>query len=71
MQKPNKEQMLYSQLAIAQGIIESILDNIDDTIFKKNNLDIIAQVLIEGFDMMREEMLKSFKESQERKSVCY
>lgn len=71
MHKPNKEQMLYSQLAIAQGIIESIQDNIDDTIFKKNNLDIIAQVLIEGFDMMREEMLKSFIESQEKKSVCY
>ena len=71
MKKPNKEQMLYAQLAIAQGIIESIEDNIDDTIFKKNHLDIIAQVLIEGFEMLREEMVKSFKETEENKSVCY
>lgn len=71
MKQPNREQILYSQLAIAQGIIEYIEENIDDTIFKKNNLDIIAQVLLEGFDMMREEMLKSFNETEERKSVCY
>jgi cobalamin-dependent methionine synthase I len=71
MQRPNKEQILFSQLAIAQGIIEYIEENIDDTIFKKNHLDIIAQVLLEGFEMMREEMLKSFNESEEIKNVCY
>lgn len=71
MQRPEKEQILYAQLAIAEGIISYIEDNIDGTIFKKNHVDIIAQVLLEGCDMMREEMVKSFKESEEIKNVCH
>lgn len=72
MEKPNKEQLMYAMLGIAESQINYIFDNLDDTIFDDEGLNDILSALQIGFVAARDGMNTLFERIQdERKRRCY
>ena len=71
MLTPNKEQMLYSQLAIAASLINYIKDNLDDSIFDDMILSSFLHDAKELVDASSDRMHLLILKTQEPKSVCY
>lgn len=68
---PNKEQMLYSQLAIVDSLTDYLRDNLECTDF--DDLELLSHMDKARISLRcaHSRMKEIVKNSQERKSVCY
>lgn len=70
---PNKEQMLFSQMQVAEGLIHYYYENMDGTIFEGDGdlYNMAGELAVLVSRMLVEMHTQMVKSCQERKSVCY
>lgn len=69
---PNKEQMLFSQLQVAEGITQYVFDNLEGTIYEDD--DDAEEHLFDAMSSLSKAVIQLhylMSQSCARKSACY
>lgn len=71
MDQPNLEACIYSHVELMQAMLKGMHDQCHLTIFENDDTRDLLKSLIVGFKALRVEFDRSYKQSNEPKSVCY
>lgn len=70
---PNKEQILFAQLQVAEGLLAYAYENTEGTIYEEDaeTYTLLAEALVTVTRTLVSMHAQMVKSCQERKSVCY